>query len=94
MESIQNEACLREPQTMHQITVEPALGKALGELEGQAVLCDSSGRALGFFSPLGDRLQVDDLQLEPPLTIAETEELRKVRSGKPLDEILGRLDIP
>jgi hypothetical protein len=31
------------------------------------------------------------LQLEPPLSIAETEELRKNRTGKPLEEILGRL---
>jgi len=38
-------------------------------------------------------LEVDDLQLEPPLSIAQTEELRKVRTGKPLDEILGRLGI-
>ena len=78
---------------MHQITVEPILGQKLRELAGQAILCDSNGRAIGFFSPLPDRLQVEDLQLEPPLSIAETEELRKVRSGKPLSEILGRLGI-
>ena len=79
---------------MHQITVEPGLGEKLGELEGQAVLCDASGRVLGFFSPLGDRPQLEDLQLEPLLSIAETEELRKVRTGKPLDEILSRLGVP
>jgi len=78
---------------MHQITVESALVERLGELEGQAVLCDANGRALGFFSPLADRPQVEDLQLEPPLSIAETEELRKVRTGKPLEEILNRLGI-
>jgi DNA-binding CsgD family transcriptional regulator len=33
------------------------------------------------------------LQLEPPLSIAETEELREVKSGKPLGEILTRLGI-
>jgi DNA-binding CsgD family transcriptional regulator len=38
-------------------------------------------------------LPVEDLQLEPPLSIAETEELRKSRIGKPLSEILARLGI-
>lgn len=78
---------------MQQITVEPALGETLGELAGQAVLCDASGRALGVFSPLGERLQASDLQLQPPLSIAETQELRKDRTGKPLQEILSRLGI-
>jgi hypothetical protein len=63
-------------------------------LAGQAVLCDSAGRALGFFSPISEPLPVDQLQLEPPLSIAETEELRKVRTGKPLEEILSRLGMP
>ena len=62
---------------MHEITVEPALGEQLGQLAGQAILCDASGRALGLFSPLHDRPPVEDLQLEPPLSIAETEELRQ-----------------
>lgn len=78
---------------MHQIVVEPALGQQLSEVAGQAVLCDSNGRALGFFSPLREPMPVEDLQLEPPLSIAETEELRKSRTGKPLGEILTRLGL-
>jgi hypothetical protein len=78
---------------MHEITVEPGLGDQLGQLAGQAILCDSNGRALGFFSPLPDRPRVDELQLEPPLSIAETEELRKVQIGRPLGEILARLGV-
>jgi hypothetical protein len=34
------------------------------------------------------------LQLDSPTSIAETEELRKVGTGKPLNEILGRLGLP
>jgi len=79
---------------MQRITIDSRLGETLSELAGQAVLCDAAGRALGFFSPLHGRSQVDDLQLEPPLSIAETEELRKNRTGKPLEEILKRLGIP
>jgi hypothetical protein len=33
----------------------------------------------------------EEYDLEPPLSIAETEELRKVKTGKPLNEILARL---
>jgi hypothetical protein len=47
---------------------------------------------VGFFSPLRGRPRIEELQLEPPLSIAETHDLRKKnRTGKPLDEILGRL---
>jgi hypothetical protein len=79
--------------TMHQIVVESSLSQALGGLAGQAVICDTDGRALGFFSPLADRPLLQNLQLEPLLSIAETEELRKVCEGKPLEEILDRLGI-
>ncbi len=78
---------------MQQITVEPTLGSQLSALQGQAIVCDSSGRALGLFSPLGEPVLIEDLQLEPPLSIAETEELRKNRTGKPLEEILAGLGI-
>ncbi len=78
---------------VNEVTIDPALGDRLVELPGQTILCDVDGRALGFFSPLHDRPLVADLQLEPPLSIAETEQLRKVQSGKPLEEILNRLGI-
>jgi hypothetical protein len=76
---------------MQQITVETCLGEKLCETAGQAVLCDEGGRVLGLFSPVLDRPRVEDLQLEPPHSIEETEQLRKNRSGKLLEEILGRL---
>jgi hypothetical protein len=79
---------------MQQITIEAALGQKLGAVSKQAVVCDQDGKVLGFFMPIHDRPRIEDLQLEPPLSIAETEQLRqKNRSGKPLDEILGRLGL-
>lgn len=78
---------------MNTIAVEEQLGKKLGGLKSQAVLCDPKGRALGVFSPLDSALNVDELQLEPPSSITETEDLRKVKSGKPLEEILQRLGL-
>jgi hypothetical protein len=78
---------------MKEILVEQGLSHTLGELSSQAILCDSEGRALGFFSPIPNRPRLDDLQLDPPLSIAEIEELRKVKHGKPLSEILERLGL-
>ncbi len=79
---------------MQQITVEPPLGDRLCKSTEQTVVCDLEGRVIGFFSPLKSRPRLEDLQLEPPLSIPETEELRrKHRTGKPLEEILGRLGL-
>jgi len=78
---------------MRQITVDADLEKSLSERREPAVLCDRNGRALGYFSPVGERIRVGELELDVPLSIAETEELRKVKTGKPLEEILNRLGI-
>jgi hypothetical protein len=82
---------------MRQIVVEPRLSRQLIDQTGQSILCDESGRALGFFSPLPRNTRLDDLNLESPLSIEETEELRKRRGGKPvgkpLSEILSRLGL-
>ncbi len=76
---------------MDQIIVDAGTGQALGVVANQVVVCDSNGNALGFFSPLKGHPPVSQLQLEPPLSIAETEELRqRQRTGKPLEEILRR----
>jgi hypothetical protein len=79
---------------MHQITIESQLVEQLRHAEGQAVLCDSTGQALGFFSPLPQPTPVANLNLEPPLSVAEIEALRKNPTGKPLSEILARLGVP
>lgn len=78
---------------MQQVVVEPELSQRLGSLGSQVVLCDSEGRAIGFFSPLAEPTPMSDLQLESPLSIAEVEELRKNPTGKPLSEILSRLGL-
>lgn len=77
---------------MQQITIESELVQRLGSVSGQAVVRDAEGHVLGFFSPLKNRPSLGDLQLEPPLSIAETEKLRQAnRTGKRLEEILARL---
>jgi len=79
---------------MQQIQVETALGEKLAALEGQVVLVDGKGRALGFFSPLSRSSPLEEMQLELLPSLAETEELRKrarAAPGRPLAEILSDL---
>lgn len=79
---------------MQEIKVEAALGQQLLALHGQAILVDEHGRALGFFSSLDRPTDLDEMQLEPPRSIAETEELRKrarAEPGRPLEEVLSEL---
>jgi hypothetical protein len=78
---------------MREIIVEPTFQEQLTALAGQVIVCDSQHRVLGFFSPVPDRPQLEELQLEPPLSIAEIEELRRVKTGKPLEDILARLGV-
>lgn len=82
---------------MQKIKVDQALGEKLAALRNQAVLYDEQGRVLGYFSPMKEPTAIEDMQLDPPMSIAELEELRKKYAGKrpeevgkPLKEILSR----
>jgi hypothetical protein len=79
---------------MQQIQVEMALGEKLAMQKGQVVLVDQQGRALGYFSPMREPTRLNDLELEPPTSIEESEELRKrarANPGRPLKDILNEL---
>jgi hypothetical protein len=79
---------------MTRITIEPALLGKLSAIREGAELCDSLGRSLGYFFPADESRRPgawpDDLE-RPPLD-SEFEKSRRVRTGKPLEEILRRLD--
>ena len=73
-----------------QVVVESTTGERLSALPDQVMLCDSAGRAIGIFIPVTDG-QCSELDI--PLSLAESRELRKGREGKPLEEILSRLGL-
>jgi hypothetical protein len=73
-----------------QVVVESGTGERLAALPDRVMLCDSAGRTIGIFIPLADG-QCSDLDI--PLSLAESRELRKGREGKPLEEILSRLGL-
>jgi hypothetical protein len=79
------------------VKVDASAADKLASLKCDAVIYDDQGRALGYFSPMEEPTRLEDMQLEPPWTIAEMEELRKKYEGKrpeevgkPLKEILAR----
>jgi hypothetical protein len=81
-----------EAGTMQIITVDSEFCAKLGSATSQTVLCDDSGRVLGFFSPEPDKPKLSDLQLDSPRSLEEMKALAKTqRTGKPLQEILTRL---
>ena len=75
---------------MQQIVIEKELVEKLITLSGEVQLCDADGQVLGVFTRRLGQRPVGDYDLDPPLSIAEIEEFRKVRTGKPLEEILRK----
>ena len=78
---------------VQEIIVEPPIGDRLAALADQVMLCDSGGQRLGIFIPLAINPSDKNSSLALPLPLAEIQELRKSREGKPLEEILSRLGI-
>jgi hypothetical protein len=79
---------------MQAITVSADMESKLGDATGQTALCDEAGRVLGLFSPLPSKPNLDVFELENPLPIEVIRELRKsLSTGKPLEEILKRLEL-
>ena len=77
---------------MTTVTIDKSLSTQLSGIEGQVVLCNNDGRALGFFQSLPADVELTEL-LEPPYTDEEIAASRAVRCGKPLSEILERLGL-
>jgi hypothetical protein len=76
------------------IKVDQPLADKMAGLKCNAVVYDDQGRALGYFSPMRRPTRMDELQLEPPTSREESEELRKrarANPGRPLKDILKEL---
>lgn len=68
---------------------------ALSKLSGirqPAVLCDESGRAIGYFEPLDPPRGKGEDGTESPFSEEQIEQFRQQRSGRALAEILADLE--
>lgn len=64
----------------------------LAGMHEPVILCDESGRPVGFFQPLDPPTGKGDDGREPPFSEEEVERFRQQRSGRPLNEILANLE--
>jgi hypothetical protein len=55
-------------------------------------LCDASGRTLGYFHPANGRDYLTDEERRGPFSDEELERRRREPGGKPLSEVLKRLE--
>lgn len=72
---------------MQKITVQPDFAKSLTDLSQKVLLCDDTGKELGFFQP------ALKTRVESPLTLEEIEELRRryiPGTGRTTEEVLRK----
>jgi hypothetical protein len=75
---------------MTKITVDATTRAQLTNLDTVVQLCDESGRILGYFHPALMPYAANGLQ--SPIPLEESQRRRQQRTGKPLAEILDRLN--
>lgn len=76
---------------MVKIVADGALAAKLNDLDRPVEICDSSGRTMGFYSPVHNGAASSERPLRSPHSIEELQKLRQQRTGRPLSEILKRL---
>ncbi len=77
---------------MTDVTVDAELRAKLGNLDRLLRVHDESGRILGYFHPVAVADLSEYQNLDPPISDEELQRRRQVRTGRPLAEILARLE--
>lgn len=77
---------------MTKLMLEPALLSKLAGIHETAILCDQSGRAIGYFEPLEPPTGTGEDGTGSPFSDEEIERFRQQRSGRPLREVLAELE--
>lgn len=76
---------------MTKFVVDAAFQAKLDNLQEPVEFCDQSGRTLGFFHPMIGSSDSGGATVQSPFTDEEIQRRRQPRSGRPLGEILDRL---
>jgi hypothetical protein len=79
---------------MVKIVADAALADKLHDVLAPVEICDRSGRTLGYYSPAPAAAGEPDTRHRSPHSIEELQLLRQQRTGRPLSEILKRLQGP
>jgi hypothetical protein len=71
--------------------LDDATAAKLQSVNERIELCDARGRTIGFYDPINGRKLPRDKNCQSPYTREELEQFRNEPGGKPLAEILKRL---
>jgi hypothetical protein len=77
---------------MVKIVADAALADKLPSVDAPVEICDTSGRTLGYYSPVPAATGEPGTKPRSPHSIEELQQLRQQRTGRPLSEILKRLE--
>ena len=78
---------------MTRVIVDAELRARLNNLSDLVLLCDETGRTLGYFHPVLSAADRERAGIKSPVSDAELMELRKQRTGRPLEDILKDLEL-
>ena len=77
---------------MTKLIVDAGLRARLNGLNDLLELCDESGHTLGYFHPTVEAAGTQSADVRSPFTEEEVERRRQKRAGRPLSEILEKLN--
>ena len=77
---------------MTKVVLDTGFLSKLAGIRETALLCDESGRVIGYFEPLEPPTGKGEDGAESPFSDDEIERFRKQRSGRSLQDILAALE--
>lgn len=77
---------------MTKVVLEIGFLSKLAGIHETAVLCDDSGRVVGYFEPLEPPTGEGEDGTKSPFSDEEIERFRQQRSGRPIQEIVAALE--
>lgn len=77
---------------MVKVKLDPGLLEQLTPADRVLEICDCTGHTVGYFHPASESLVEEKLSVRSPLSDEEIQRRRQQRTGRPLTEILERLE--
>jgi hypothetical protein len=77
---------------MSKVTLDQSLRAKLNNLDRQVEFCDESGRTVGYYVPADRHRELLYAWAKSQFTDEELKKARKQPGGRPLEEILARLE--
>jgi hypothetical protein len=76
---------------MTKLIVDATMQTKLHNVNGVLEICDEAGQTLGYFHPIPKQVSDGGNTIQSPFSEEELEQRRQQRTGRPLKEIMERL---